>query len=102
MIENVVQLPLAVGEDLVIQKNRTGSGGKRLCVVTGTHGDELEGQYVAWRLAGILNEHPEHLQGTVDLYPALNPLGISTMTRGIPLCDLDLSLIHISEPTRPY
>ena len=43
MIENVVQLPLAVGEDLVIQKNRIGSGGKRLCVVTGTHGDELEG-----------------------------------------------------------
>ena len=91
MIENVVQLPLAVGEDLVIQKNRIGSGGKRLCVVTGTHGDELEGQYVAWRLAGILNEHPEHLQGTVDLYPALNPLGISTMTRGIPLCDLDMN-----------
>ncbi len=91
MIEQVVQVPLAVGEDLTIQKNRIGSGGKRLCVVTGTHGDELEGQYVAWRLARLLNAHPEQLQGTVDIYPALNPLGISTMTRGIPLCDLDMN-----------
>ncbi|MDO4314177.1 MAG: M14 family metallopeptidase [Oscillospiraceae bacterium] len=91
MIEQVVQLPLAVGEDLVIPKNRFGSGGKRLCVVTGTHGDELEGQYVCWRLARLLEEQPDALRGTVDIYPALNPLGISTMTRGIPLCDLDMN-----------
>ena len=91
MIEQVVQIPLAVGEDLVIQKNRIGDGGKRLCVVTGTHGDELEGQYVAWRLARLLKEHPEHLRGTVDIYPALNPLGVSTMTRSNPLCDLDMN-----------
>ncbi len=91
MIEQVVRLPLAVGEDLLIQKNRIGSGEKRLCIVTGTHGDELEGQYVAWKLGRILNEHPENLTGTVDIYPALNPLGISTMTRGIPQCDLDMN-----------
>lgn len=91
MIEEVVRVPLAVGEDFIIQKNRLGQGGKRLCVVTGTHGDELEGQYVAWRLAGLLKQHPEHLKGTVDIYPATNPLGISTMTRGIPQCDLDMN-----------
>lgn len=91
MVQEVVHLPLAVGEDLVIEKNRVGSGGKRLCVVTGTHGDELEGQYVAWKLNRVLREHPEHLHGTVDIYPALNPLGISTITRGIPLCDLDMN-----------
>ena len=91
MIEQVVQLPLAVGEELVIPKKRFGSGGKRLCVGTGTHGDELEGQYVCWRLARLLEEHPDALHGTVDIYPALNPLGISTMTRGIPLCDLDMN-----------
>lgn len=33
----------------------------------------------------------EALCGTVDVYLALNPLGISTMTRGIPLCDLDMN-----------
>ena len=91
MIEQVLQVPLAVGEDLSINKNRFGSGGKRLCIVTGTHGDELEGQYVVWRLAQILRQNPERLRGTVDLYPALNPLGISTMTRGMPLCDLDMN-----------
>lgn len=91
MISEVVRIPLAVGEDLTIQKNRIGEGGKRLCVVTGTHGDELEGQYVAWKLARLLKARPERLHGTVDIYPALNPLGISTMTRGIPQCDLDMN-----------
>ena len=91
MVQEVVRLPLAVDEELTIRKNRLGGGGKRLCVVTGTHGDELEGQYVVWRLNQLLQQQPEHWNGTVDLYPAMNPLGISTMTRGIPLCDLDMN-----------
>lgn len=91
MIRDVVRIPLAVREDLVIRKNRIGSGGKRIAIVTGTHGDELEGQYVCWRLARILQEEPEFLNGTVDIYPATNPLGISTMTRANPLCDLDMN-----------
>ena len=57
MVQEVVRLPLAVGEDLRICKNRLGSGGKRICVVTGTHGDELEGQYVAWRLNRLLMQN---------------------------------------------
>ncbi len=91
MIKQVVRVPLAVDEELCIQKNRIGSGGRRLCVVTGTHGDELEGQYVAWKLARLLQQNSGRLHGTVDIYPATNPLGISTMTRGIPLCDLDMN-----------
>ena len=91
MIEEVVRIPLAVEEDLVIWKNRFGGGGKRLCVATGTHGDELEGQCVAWQLARLLREQPDKLNGTVDIYPALNPLGISTMTRGVPLYDMDMN-----------
>lgn len=91
MVKHVVQVPLAAGEDLVIQKNSIGSGRRRLCVVTGTHGDELEGQYVAWKLNRLLQDKLAHLHGTVDIYPALNPLGISTMTRGMPLCDLDMN-----------
>ncbi len=91
MIQEIIRLPLAVGEDLHICKNRLGNGGKRICVVTGTHGDELEGQYVVWRLNRLLAQTPGFLHGTVDLYPAMNPLGISTMTRGIPLCDLDMN-----------
>lgn len=91
MIKQVVSVPLSVGEDLVIRKQRIGVGKKRLCVVTGTHGDELEGQYVAWKLSCLLNENKDKLDGIVDIYPALNPLGISTMTRGIPQCDLDMN-----------
>ena len=91
MVQEIVRLPLAVDEALTIRKNRLGGGGRRLCVVTGTHGDELEGQYVAWRLNRLLQENAGQWQGTVDIYPALNPLGISTMTRGIPLCDLDMN-----------
>ena len=91
MIAQILQVPLAVGENLSICKNRFGSGGKRICIVTGIHGDELEGQYVLWRLAQILQQHPQRLRGTVELYPAMNPLGISPMTRGMPLCDLDMN-----------
>ena len=96
MIETVVKAPLPVGEALVIQKNRiTGKKPKsrRLAIVTGTHGDELEGQYVAWQLARVLEEKKDKLQGTVDIYPALNPLGISTIYRGLPGFDLDMNRI---------
>lgn len=36
---------------------------------------------------------PEQLKGIVDIYPALNPLGIDSITRGIPMFDLDMNRI---------
>lgn len=89
---------LAVNERIEIRRNRIiGSGdkpsGKRVCIVTGTHGDELEGQYVCAETARILNEDLSLLNGIVDIYPALNPLGIDSITRGIPLFDLDMNRI---------
>lgn len=88
---------LAVNERVEIRKNRiTGKGGnsqKRVCIVTGTHGDELEGQYVCAQTARILNENLDKLDGIVDIYPAINPLGIDSITRGIPLFDLDMNRI---------
>ncbi len=93
MEQLIASVALPVGESLRIQKNRisAGSGKRRLCVVTGTHGDELEGQYVCWKLARTLTENIADLDGTVDIYPALNPLGINTIVRGMPLCDLDMN-----------
>ena len=46
MIEEVVATALAIDEKLIIRKNtiRQGEGSKRVCIPTGTHGDELEGQ----------------------------------------------------------
>lgn len=65
----------------------------RICIVTGTHGDELEGQYICYELSRRLNEKPHCLQGIIDIYPALNSLGVDSITRGIPDFDLDMNRI---------
>lgn len=95
MIKTIVSNELPVGEKLMIRKNviGNGTGGKRLCVVTGTHGDELEGQMVCYEMARILQKDLSELDGTVEIYPALNPLGIDTIQRGVPNFDLDMNRI---------
>lgn len=93
MIQTVFTAALPVGERLVIQKNRivgAQGAGPRAAIVTGVSGDELEGQFVAFDLARRLNERLSDLAGTVDIYPALNPLGISAHTHGMPSFDIDL------------
>lgn len=98
MIETVVSSALPVDEILSIRKNRiepekrTGDE-KRICIVTGTHGDELEGQYVCYEVVRRIQANMEQLKGIVDIYPALNPLGIDSITRGIPKFDLDMNRI---------
>lgn len=93
-IIKVAEAELPVNEELIIQKHRLSGGDtKRICVVTGIHGDELEGQYVAYELARRIEENPEALKGTVDIYPAMNPFGIDSITRGIPAFDLDMNRI---------
>lgn len=94
MIQTVARVGLPAGEELRIRKNRlSGEPGRRISIVTGVHGDELEGQYVCYELQRRIGEHPELLAGTVDIYPALNPLGIDSVTRGIPGFDLDMNRI---------
>lgn len=98
MRKTVVSVGLAVDERLQVVKNvlqpeiLTGEE-KRICIVTGTHGDELEGQYVCYELNRIINEHKECLKGIVEIYPALNPLGVDSISRGIPMFDLDMNRI---------
>lgn len=98
MIEKVVSVGLPVGESWNIYKNRIApdklSGDeKRLSIVTGVHGDELEGQFVCYELNRLLGEKKEHLKGIVDIYPALNPLGVDSVTRGVPGFDIDMNRI---------
>ena len=83
MIQEIVSLQMPVEERLVVRKNRlepehTDKNTKRISIVTGTHGDELNGQYVCYKLIETINEHPEYLNGIVDVYPSINPLGIDT------------------------
>lgn len=97
MIKTIAQAGLPVDEVLRIKKNRfmpeRPSSEKRISIVTGIHGDELEGQYVCYEIGRRIQEHPEYLHGIVDLYPALNPFGIDSVTRGIPAFDLDMNRI---------
>lgn len=100
MIKTIVSTALPIDERLLIKKNviSHGKGRKRICIVTGTHGDELEGQYVCFRLGQLVQERIECLNGTVEIYPALNPLGIDSITRGIPNFDLDMNRIFPGNP----
>ena len=100
MVKTIVSTALPIDERLLIKKNvwTHGDGKKRLCIVTGTHGDELEGQYVCFRMNDILRKHIDKLNGTVEIYPALNPLGIDSIMRGIPGFDLDMNRIFPGDP----
>ncbi len=98
MIKTVVSVGLPVDERIIINKNSLmpkvlKGNEKRVCIVTGTHGDELEGQYVCYELNRKINENKDKLRGIVDIYPALNPLGIDSISRGIPMFDLDMNRI---------
>ena len=96
MIKKVTSVDLPVDETLEIKKNRIMPDSpkdsmKRISIVTGIHGDELEGQYVCFELQRRIHAEKEHLTGIVDIYPAMNPLGIDSITRGIPAFDLDMN-----------
>jgi hypothetical protein len=102
-VKSICNVELPVEEVLEIKKNRFEPDKKgeykRISIVTGIHGDELEGQYVCFEVARRLREHPEYLTGIVDIYPAMNPLGIDSMTRGIPGFDLDMNRIFPGSKT---
>jgi hypothetical protein len=95
MIKTIISSELPIDEQFRIQKNviTNGKVTKRVCIVTGTHGDELEGQMVCYELVRIIQANINQLNGIVEIYPALNPLGIDTIQRGVPNFDLDMNRI---------
>ena len=88
---------LPVGEKLSVKRTRfepkvvDNKKMKRISIVSGIHGDELEGQLVIYLLAQWLNKNRDKLKGIVDIYPAVNSLGVDTITRGFPLYEVDLN-----------
>jgi len=82
-----------------------GGDGPRVAVVAGIHGDELEGLYVCHLLAAWLEElqrnSPSALIGSIELYPAVNTLGLDTLTRGVPVFDTDLNRAFPGSPVGP-
>ncbi|MDD5936870.1 MAG: M14 family metallopeptidase [Clostridiales bacterium] len=96
MIKTVVSVGLPVLETMHIKKNRimplqSKEAEKRICIITGIHGDELEGQYICYQLIKKINENIDDLNGIVDVYPCVNPLGMESITRRIPTFDLDMN-----------
>lgn len=94
--DTILSLELPYRERLTLHRTTfTGGNGPRVAVISGVHGDELEGLYVAHRLAAWLEElkrqRPEGLRGSVELYPAVNPLGLDSLERGVPPQGTDLN-----------
>ncbi|MDQ1337547.1 MAG: uncharacterized protein QG617_514 [Campylobacterota bacterium] len=97
-ITEIFSSQLPVGETLSIKKNRFAptkktDNLKRISIVSGTHGDELEGQYVIYLLSSWLLKNQNAINGIVDLYPAVNALGVDSITRGFPVYEVDLNRV---------
>lgn len=97
MIENIVTVKLNVDEELTIKKNTlrgvNAENGKRIAIVTGIHGDELEGQYICYQLVKKITANMANLKGTVEIYPAVNPLGMESVSRAFPMTGLDMNRV---------
>ncbi|MEO8602256.1 MAG: M14 family metallopeptidase [bacterium] len=101
--DSVASIALPYRETLRVRRTSfVGGTGPRAAVIAGVHGDELEGLYVCHRLAEWLEKlgetHPHALRGRVDLIPALNPLGIDTLERFVPVFDADLNRNFPGDP----
>ena len=72
---------------------------KRIAIVTGIFGDELQGQYVCYELIRRIKEDFGSLTGIVDIYPALNPLGMEAKTREIPGAELEMNALFPGSPS---
>lgn len=86
-ISAVASISMPVGESWTVSRCRYRSddgAGKRLCLTTGIHGDEMMGQMVVYAVAKRIMEEPQHLHGTVDIYPMLNPQGLDIGERHVP------------------
>jgi predicted deacylase len=94
--DSIVTLQLPYREELHVRRTSfRGGDGPRVAVIAGIHGDELEGLYVCHRLAAWLERlaetRPQSLRGRIDIIPAMNPLGIDTLERFVPVFDADLN-----------
>lgn len=101
MLETWFTLNLPTRETVALQRQRffpEGMDGgfsfqhiKRFSVLSGIHGDELEGLYACHRLVSFLKENPQAIKGVIDIYPSLNPLGVSMTRRFVPFFEMDLN-----------
>lgn len=101
MIETVFSIGLPVGERYKIKRKRflpNNKSERRISIVSGIHGDELEGQYVCFLLGKFLNEHQDFICGIIDIYPSVNSIGIDSIMRKVPPLEVDLNRVFPGNP----
>ena len=89
MIETVMTAQMPVGLPIKIKKNRLEpdtiqENMPRLSIVSGVHGDELQGQYICYELIRRIKEERENLKGIVDVYPCVAPMALEIRKRNAP------------------
>lgn len=89
MIETVMTAQMPVGLPIKIKKNRLEpdtiqENMPRLSIVAGVHGDELQGQYICYKLIRRIKEERENLKGIVDVYPCVAPMALEIRKRNAP------------------
>ena len=87
-ITSIASIAMPVAERWHVRRCRyapEGESAGRVCLSTGIHGDELIGQLICHGVAQRIKAQPQHLHGTVDIYPMLNPLGLDTSDRMTPM-----------------
>ncbi len=71
-LTTVASVALPIEERWSIKRCRyapDGSSVGRVCIATGTHGDEMMGQLIIYLVQQRIGEHPDALRGTVDFTP---------------------------------
>ncbi|MBI4180028.1 succinylglutamate desuccinylase/aspartoacylase family protein [bacterium] len=82
-------------EKLGLFETTFGDGrGKRFALVSGLHGDELDGLYLSYRLAKFLRaweDSGKPIRGQVSLIPVANPLATAAAERFWPFGQIDVN-----------
>ena len=98
MTETIASVALAVNEKLKIQKRRIQNGNSttRLSLVTGTHGDELEGQYLAFMVGSFIDKNIDLLDGIVDHIVSMDTVVfVLYCTSVVSICRIHTGLFNI-------
>lgn len=93
-----MSVDLMVEEELKVKKNHLApdfpnGNEKRICLVSGLYGDELQGQYICYEVIRRIKMNYDKLTGIVDVYPSLNPMGLDSKTREIPGSGMDMNVL---------
>ncbi len=98
MIETVVSVDLMVEEELKVKKNHLApdfpmGDEKRICIVSGLYGDELQGQYICYEVIKRIKMNYASLTGIVDVYPSVNLMGLDARMREVPGSGMDMNML---------